>query len=156
MGPSCLQRLRSADHPTYWECPRTFPRKKEIRRIRELQPLLEAIVGARMELDENVEDASYFAELSWQTPPGPVPGVGARVILTYVAVRFSALGRLATVWGCVPERPVERALEQKLATLLEAHGYLFVPRAFLEEPYDGVNRFAPQIRDWWCRFFDYC
>jgi hypothetical protein len=156
MDVALLRTLREADDPVHWECPPDFPWKSALAQVAELQPRLEEVVGQALVLDTNVQDASHFTELSWQTVPRPVPGIGKRVILTYIAIRFSAFGRLATLWGNVPEAPLDAELCGRIARVLVNAGYVVVPADALDEPYDGTNQFASQIRTWWLRYFDYC
>ena len=156
MDASILQILRRADDLEHWECPIDFPRENEVARVIALQPLLEKVVGNKLILDRNVEDAAYFAELSWQADPRPEPGIGGQVILTYLAIRFSAFGQLVTLWGNVPEAPIPSSLEEQLCRILLNAGYKVIPAQVLDGPYDGQHKFKSQITTWWLRYFDYC
>lgn len=72
---------------------------------------------------------------------------------TKFEIVFSAFGRLFTIWGNAPERPVSEPDVQIAQQLLEDEGYLFVPVEYLDEPYTGSNAFRDRIPDWWHQFF---
>jgi hypothetical protein len=101
-----LELLRRFDDPREWECPPDFPWEEEIARVRAVRPRLEEALGQELVLDDQVQDAAHFAELGWSAVPAQDLRSGSYVIRHYVAIRFSSFGRLATVWGNVPEAPV--------------------------------------------------
>lgn len=156
MDDEVLNTLHAADDPIWWECPREFPWDAELGGVRSLQGHLESIVGHALVLDDRIQDASHFAELSWEADPRKVTGLPGQVVLTYVAIRFSAFGRLVTIWGNVPEAPVSDGLRTRLNAALTQAGYVPVPYDDLDSPYTGINRFAAEIGTWWLRYFDYC
>lgn len=155
MNAESLEALHDADDVEHWECPPGFAWESEIAQVAALKPKLEQAIGHSLVLDKNVQDASHFAELSWHAQPRYVPGIG-QAILTYLAIRFSAFGRLVALWGNVPEAPLNAAVCEQLNQLLTNAGYTVIPADDLEERYNGQNRFADQIENWWHRFFDYC
>jgi hypothetical protein len=113
-----------------------------------LQPTLERIAGRPFVLDDGAQDASFFADLSIQTP-----GERPNWIDTMVAVRFSNFGRLFTTWSHGPER-LPAAVEAELVAAVEAAGFRFVPPGALDEPYTGRSEVF-RSTTWWIRFFDY-
>jgi len=120
----------------------------EFDRVRAVQSALERIAGRRFDLDENVQDATFFTELAIH-----VPGREAGWIDTVFAIRFSAFGRLFTNWSHGPERLPE-AVEAELIRTVEAAGFRFVPPAAANELYTG--RYPGwHGMTWWSRFFDY-
>lgn len=156
MDDRVLNTLRAADDPVEWECPPSFPWQAEMDRVRSLRGHLESLVGHSLVLDDHVEDASYFTELSWQTEPRNAPGHFGQVIMTYVAIRFSAFGRLVTIWGNVPEAPIPDGVLARLTDALTHAGYVPVPCKELDSAYTGINKFHAEIKTWWLRYFDYC
>lgn len=156
MDDGVLNTLRAADDPVEWECPVNFPQQKQMDRVRSMQGHLESLVGHVLVLEDQVQDASYFAELSWPTEPRKVAGHRGRVILTQLAIRFSAFGRLVTVWGNVPEAPISDRVRASLESALSQAGYVPVPCDALDSPYTGIHKFAAEIKTWWACYFDYC
>jgi hypothetical protein len=154
MDAAVLEELMAADDPRHWYGPPDFDYDAELAAVAALRPTLESIVGQPLIIDRSVQDAAFFTELSYRTKPRS-SAIG-RVVLTYVAIRFSCFGRLVTVWGNVEEAPVTGALAGELASALRRNGYRYVPAADLEEPYSGSHVHAAGIHTWWLRFFDYC
>jgi hypothetical protein len=74
---------------------------------------------------------------------------------TFVALRFSAFGRLATVWSSTDQVRKGPKESDAIEAVLRQHGYSFVPIAALDEMYDGCCRFGDRIETWWERFFGY-
>jgi hypothetical protein len=90
------ETLEAADTPRGLERPRGFNRKRAIARVAQLKPELERIAGATFELDDRVEDATFFADLGIYRPfEKVVLGFIApqRFMLSVVTVRFSSFGR---------------------------------------------------------------
>jgi hypothetical protein len=153
MNEKDLARLHAADDRVHWDCAPILPWKQEIARVKELKPQLERASGHAFELEDNVQDASFFADLAAHTKARP--GLGGQIVGTELAIRFSGFGRLVTIFSTESdESPLPQAAS--LVGILEAAGYLYVPCEVLEEEYSGnlADRF-PQITTWWLRFFDY-
>ena len=156
MDEKVHKKLTEADDPVHWEMPPTFAWKTEIARVKSRKSSLEAVVGHALELNENIQDAAHFAELAWLTGPDEHKARPHQEILSYVAIRFSAFGRFATIWGNVAELPISDSLLLKLTDALTDAGYVPIPIADLNERYDGGNQYAESIETWWYRYFDYC
>lgn len=122
--------------------------------VRELKPVVEAITARTFEVDEHVQDASFFTELASfvdarQSPSG---GIVRHVVL---AIRFSAFGRMFTIWHSRPEEfAVDSALVQRVISAVQNAGYTYADAAELQSPYDGPNRHLAGV-SWWERYFDY-
>jgi hypothetical protein len=54
----------NADHATACEAPPDFDWARVIERVRNIQPEVESITGREFEIDENVQDASFFTDLA--------------------------------------------------------------------------------------------
>ncbi len=114
-----------------------------------LKPELEQIVGRPFVLNDKVQDATFFADLSIERL-----GRQPNWIDTVFALRFSYFGRLFTTWcHCESERlPDEVAA--KLVAAAERGGFRYVSALALNEAYTGRHpEFAGS--SWWIRFFDY-
>ena len=147
MTPSELSILRDADDPIACEYPAGFDWCRAIEEVRSLKPEIERIAGRAFELDDQVQDASFFAELAVHKP-------SERVIETVFSVSFSSFGRLFTDWAnCASERLMPQTASAIVARLKDA-GFVHVSEAALALPYSGGNPvFAGQT--WGHRFFDY-
>jgi hypothetical protein len=154
MNAELLSLLRNTDDPNNWEYPRRFRWKKEIVDVEAVKSKLEKVLGQQLEMDKNVQDASFFTELAWHTPERHIVGIGLTK-LTYVAIRFSAFGRFVTICGNVPEAPLAAGLVDELVKVLSTAGFTYIPAEVLAEKYDGCVRGAPEDTTWWDRYFDY-
>src|SRR5262245_42736176 len=100
MEPAVRELLEEADDPTHAEVDPRLDWPAIHTRVATLLPELEQIAGRAVVLDDRVEDASFFADLSVQRP-GPRPNW----IDTVFAIRLSNFGRLFTTWShCEAER----------------------------------------------------
>src|SRR5436305_1567845 len=113
MEPVVRERLDAADDPVHAEGDPKLDWPAIHARVAALRPELERIAGRAFVQDNNVQDASFFTELSIQRP-GPRPNW----IDTVFAVRFSGFGLLFTTWShCEAERPgAHRGRERKVRT----------------------------------------
>jgi len=139
----------AADDPAACEQPIGFDRDVAMEELRSLHPELAAILGEPLELDEQVQDASFFAELAFC-----IPGSQPRALDTVLAVRFSAFGRLFTIWSHCPTQPIEAEQLAQIINTVESRGFRYVDTASLDEPYHGRNPLFGGST-WWYRFFDY-
>jgi hypothetical protein len=149
MEPAVRELLDAADDPVHAEGNPALDWPAIHAAVAGLRPELERIAGRAFVQDNNVQDASFFTELSIQRP-----GQQPNEIDTVFAVRFSGFGRLFTTWShCEAERlPAEVAAE--LVAAVERAGFRYVPAAAFDAPYTGRHPgFAGS--SWWIRFFDY-
>ncbi len=148
MKPETLQLLQTADDAKSCENPIGFDWDKAMARVRSLQPEVEAIIGRRLELDENVQDASFFTELA-----AYVPSVKPKHMEAAIAITFSAFGDLFTVWSSAPDE-IPATVVEKVVTAVQGHGFHYVDGDSLSEQYIGDN---PVFREnnWSYRFFSY-
>ncbi len=148
------QLLVSNDSPTDWEYPSGFDWTAACRAVRLLQPAAEALLEQPLRLDDQVQDASYFAELFVFEDGAVRPPVTSMVFK--IAIRFSSFGRMATIHANSVLSDLGQYPVAPLAALLEVQGFVYVPAEVLAEPYDGVLPHVPaDITTWWGRFFDY-
>lgn len=141
--------LMKADVRGAWEYPPQADWAAAIARVRGLKPDLERIVSTQLHLDDQVQDASFFADLG-SLSTGPTEN--GTILLSYrICVRFSWFADMFTVFG---DKLSDFDL-QAVKDFLEKHGYVYVPANELEQPYDGVNVPYEAELTWWTRYFDY-
>jgi len=148
MESAVIQKLRAADCDAY-EYPPNFNWESEMKRVKGLIWNLENRLGVILKVDENVQDASYFAEIyhryldretnQWNTP---------------ISFMFSSFGGLFTQWSnsdfCrPPTKNIEDAVEY-----IGSQGFVFVSGDVLEQKYDGL---ATRLHGytWHARYFSY-
>lgn len=148
MRPETMRILREADDPVDVEGESREGGEEAWRNVRALVPALEAILGKRLELDENVQDASFMTDIALREETAP------RVWDALVAVRFSNFGRLYTVWTSYPSWRIAPETVERIIGAVRAAGFVYVEAEELQEPYTGRNP-ALEGSTWWIRFFDY-
>ncbi|MBD2075485.1 hypothetical protein H6F86_16595 [Phormidium sp. FACHB-592] len=148
MKQETLAKLQSADDPAEWESPVDFDWHEAMSRVRRLKPEIEQLTGRPFEIDENVQDASFFTELSLHKPGGKL-----NFIETVLAIRFSAFGNLFAVWNRSSEQFPPSVVEQVIKTT-EHYGFIYVNADELDEQYTGQHE-GFKTQSWWIRFFDY-
>lgn len=149
MDPRTRQLLLDADDPVAYEMPAGFDWQRAMTRVRALVPILEAIVGRPLTLDEHVQDASFFTDVACHRE-ATHPGMG-RVFEVIIAVRFSSFGDLFTVTFAAD---VAADVVSRVIDAVSDAGFVHVPADELAEPYTGRHpSFA--ATSWWIRFFDY-
>lgn len=149
MKPEVLQLLLAADDSTYFDLPLPdFDYFGVDAKVDQIQHELERLVGRTFVYDAP-QDASYFGELAIQ-----VPGEKPHYVDTVIGVRFSWFGNLFTTWSNPWAEQLPDATVQQIIETVQRHGFVYVSKKDLDEPYTGIN---PPIRDetWWYRFFDY-
>jgi hypothetical protein len=144
--------LLKFDLPEF-ECPPDFDGTAAMSLVRRIQPELEAVLSLPLELNSNVQDASYFTELEVVEPAPGLPQGRTKRLTTRLSIRFSCFGRMATVcdWG----QGIEAVRLSALGDLLSAHGFVYVPEAALQEKYDGRAWPGQGPPTWFRRYFDY-
>ncbi len=148
MSKATLDYLMKHDTPPPWDWPVGFDHKTELERVRALGPQLSAITGKPLRLDDKVQDATFFAEWSALEPaPRTWPGISNPVHLYQIAIRFSAFGKLYSVWGNCPDQPVCDEIVRNIEQLLSPLGYVHVPENLLSQPH------PTQGLTWQNRFF---
>ena len=158
MDEDTLRVLLGADDVDRCESPRGFRWETEMAKVRALGPVLERIAGRKFEVDENVQDASFFTDLgTYDTRARPQGGTLRFAVLT---VRFSSFGRLFTVWSVDDDAEAVRGpklppeIVRAVIDAVGQQGYVYVDAEALHADYTGAN---PHLQggSWWIRFFDY-
>lgn len=149
MTDKTLHLLLASDHPSACEAPPGFDDSGAMRRVKALVPPLQRVVGRDLAVDENVQDASYFTDI---TCYGAAVAKGAGAVrVAVIRIVFSSFGGLFTVLFADDLDP--GIIDQAISVVTEA-GFTFVPADELEEPYTGGN---PHLigMTWFTRFFCY-
>jgi hypothetical protein len=149
LKPETLGLLLAADDPVNWEFPdgwcEEYPRAME--RVRAVAADLERVLGLSFQLDDQVQDASFFADLAAIR----LDANGKQECI--FTIRFSAFGKLFTIWQwentAIPASDLATVI-----SIVRSHGFEYVDAEALEESYTGSH---PGFRHatWWVRFFDY-
>lgn len=152
MDTEKLKLLELADHETACEFPPDFNYHASMKRVEDLKPKLNAIVGKPLELDLNVQNASFFADLFIIEPPI----YGGSMYHYVLGIRFSSFGNFFTVWSNSVSEKIGEAKITEVIAETEAAGFVYVDAATLEQEYTGKNQYlAGDVGNWWCRYFDY-
>jgi hypothetical protein len=150
--------LLQHDSATDVEYPPGFDWQASMAAVKALKPEAERILGQPLKLDDQVQDASFFADL-FMFEEGAVGPNGVTTMVFKIAIRFSTFGKMATIHtnSAASDRgtyPVAR-----LAEFLEKSGFQYIPAESLAERYDGKLKGLDQSvggpATWWYRFFDY-
>jgi hypothetical protein len=147
-----LKLLELTDHETACEFPPHFNYHASMKRVEDLKTKLNAIVGKPLELDLNVQDASFFTDLFIIEPPI----YGGNMHHYVLGIRFSCFGNFFTVWSnSISEKIIDAEIAQVIAKT-EAAGFVFIDAETLEQEYTGKNQYlAGDVESWWHRYFDY-
>lgn len=150
--------LLAADCPRGQERPETYPFDPDAawRDIEAARERLEAVIGETLEVDRQVQDASFLADLYVLSPAARV-NEWTMALYFDLCVRFSAFGRLFTVFTHAGRLNDARFDLARIVETVRERGFHYVPAGELREPYDGANealRGDPGI-SWWTRYFDY-
>jgi hypothetical protein len=88
--------LLQNDSATDVEYPPEFDWQASMAAVNAMKPQAEPILGQPLKLDDQVQDASFFAEL-FVFEDGAVGPNGATTMVFKVAIRFSTFGKMATI-----------------------------------------------------------
>lgn len=148
MDLATLSKLQAADDPHHCEYPPDFDWQESMKRVRTVKPLLEEVAGRHLLLDDQVQDATYFADLR-VAEPREVNGFNQSKIS--FSVSFSCFGSLVTISN---ENVVSDEKLRQMRSVLEAQGFVCVDSALLREPYTGSHS-GFNGSTWMDRFFNY-
>jgi hypothetical protein len=154
--------LLAADDDIHCEWPPEFDRDRELDRVRAIQPMIEKTLGCNLDLDDSIQDASYFASLAlWKyVPPDPnlytAPGIErAGTNYAVIDISFSCFGNLVTIGSSVD--PKDKFPDETIiyvANVLNENGFVFISEEDLFEKYSGNNPYFSEST-WGERYFSY-
>ena len=147
--------LVSVDEKGNWEFPKNGRWDIPFEEVESIKPELEQITGVILDIDKNVQDASFLTDLGLLDERYYDREKECGALSYLFSIRFSNFGRMFTVicseW---PENKEKYNLD-KVIEYLQERKYKYIPEMELHEPYDGVNKpFEPNLT-WWIRYFDY-
>lgn len=150
--------LLQHDSATDVEYPPGFNWQASMAAVKAFKPEAERILDQPLKLDDQVQDASFFAEL-FVFEEGAVRPNGATAMVFKIAIRFSTFGKMATIHTNSAASDLRRYPVARLAELLKQAGFQYIPAESLAERYDGKLKGLDQSvggeATWWYRFFDY-
>ena len=155
MDPAIRQLLMKNDFVGEWYDEPANPSLK-LHELEAIKPQIEVVVGRELDIDPNVEDATYLTDIGLLDDRyyNRKARTGAWVFL--FAFRFSCFGWMFTVHGTEwRERSKEWNLDEVIR-FLKDWGFAYIPEDELRVPYDGPNKWSVGgPATWWTRFFDY-
>lgn len=150
--------LTAADRLGEWE----FPSDDNVDLwpvIDSLAAELEKITGYKLDVDRNVQDASFMTDIGLLDDRYYNRAAGTGVIYYIFSFRFSNFARLFTLHGDEWEQRYEELGLARCIAVIRSRGFVYVAADALESPYDGINGtnnpIAGSPLTWWIRFFDY-
>ncbi|MFC4637921.1 hypothetical protein [Deinococcus hohokamensis] len=141
MREATRELLLQVDSATEWECPTGFDYQTALREVRAFAEDAAQMLNLNFTLDDQVQDASFFADLY-------------EVDLA-VGVWFSAFGRMALAFTENVRAWTSEGVPVEIVHLLQRHGYGVV------QPQDGTDMYDGALKDlrgkttWIGRLFDY-
>ena len=147
--------LISVDEIGNWEFPKGGRWDIPFNEVMSIKPDLEIISGVTLDIDKNVQDASFLTDIGLLDDRYYDREKGSGALSYLFSIRFSNFGRMFTLIGSEwPENEKKYNLS-KVIEYLQERDYKYIPEAELDEPYDGINEpFEPNLT-WWIRYFDY-
>ena len=158
MDQTIHDKLIAADRLAEWERP-TGVTDDLWTTVDSLVPAIESLTGYQLDVDRNVQDASFLTDVGLLDDRYFDRATSSGVIYYIFSFRFSNFGRLFTLHGGEWQQRFDEFRLGECLDLIQSRGFIYIPAAELDSPYDGVNRSdhslcSPPIT-WWIRFFDY-
>ena len=155
MEYSIRDLLLKFDRLGEWEGPANSDWASRYSEVEATKPKIEAIVGWPLDIDRNVQDASFLTDIGLLDARYYDRKTNTGALYYIFAIRFSNFGHMFTLHGAEWE---ERYDELQLGTvikLLESQDFAYIPADQLASLYDGVNEPLSNGFTSWTRFFDY-
>lgn len=152
MTPETKKLLLNFDEDGRWETPSNFNYNKLRTQVTKLVNELQKTFDLNFVLDDQVQDASFFADI--RIPHELVNN--ARTELGY-SLRISNFGNLSTINF---QDEYSEATTNKFIEVLERNGFSYVNADELDNDYDGTfeqfrNSQGQYSNTWYIRYFDY-
>lgn len=145
--------LSSFDDAQEWYAPKHFDYFKKMESVRNVTKLLEEHTGYKFEIDESVQDASFFTEIKiLESSIQERKDKGLNYLGLYsLFIRFSSFGNLVTM-SCRSDFDLG---QDDIIKILRNEGYIYIDPKDSDEPYDGKNKSLIDEYTWWDRYFSY-
>jgi hypothetical protein len=148
--------LLEADEKGHWEFPPNSAQGTSMEEIDAMLPDLERVLGVKLDVDRNVQDASFLTDVGYLDDRSYDREKGCGALCYLFSFRFSNFGRMFTLFGsCLDDGGGTFIKAMAARRYIEAEGFTFVDADELEEFYDGKNEPFDNKLTWWTRFFDY-
>jgi hypothetical protein len=149
--------LLNIDNVENCESPSNFNYINAINKVKSIKSKLEKLLGQKLEVDDCVQDASFFTDLYVleESQKNKRKTEGSYALLYDFTIRFSSFGNLVTIFSHTISQLEEKFPLNEIIQTLQNNGYTYVNADALDEPYDGVNKYIGQNDTWWIRYFDY-
>jgi hypothetical protein len=133
-----LARLQELEDSGDYEQPTRFDYHGSVARFETFVRALEADLGqpAELETGDKIQDATFHSDARFVLASGDA-----------VLIRASNFGELVTIYE---DEKVPEEMRARIVSLLQAHGFVYVPYRLLKLPCSD-----PTFPDWWGRFFDW-
>jgi hypothetical protein len=155
MRPEIHNILISVDEKDNWEYPKKFRWDKRMKLIQEFKNDFESVFKIELDIDKNVQDASFTTDLGLLDEKFYDRKTGTGALRYIFSFRFSNFGNLFTILN-MPDKNDKYYTEiLTCRKILENSKFVFIDLSELDELYDGVNEPYENGLTWWTRFFDY-
>lgn len=144
--------LQTHDDPEHLEFPAEGTDGVSFAEVESLLPELSLITGLSLQIDYNVQDASFLTDLAaYEEVLNTEHGSSATVLIPSICLRFSNFGRMVAIYSGRPEHFLREPMLHRLIAFLDGRRFVYVPDELL-----GDQDPRPRIFDsWQIRFFDY-
>lgn len=147
-----MEYLLALDAPPDCEAGANFDPIKEYAVVESLGQDLSSISGHNLKLDMSIQDASFFADwVAYEDLPRPHPNFPSGAIHTILRIRFSAFGRMFSIWCDSDLFPISEDRRHRIIEYLMERDLVYAPDSLLELPYHHPEGFP----NWGVRYFDY-
>jgi hypothetical protein len=157
MEKSLLDFLISIDDAENCEASKNFNYLKEMDNVKNIKNKLESLVKEHLEIDEFVQDASFFTELFiLETSQKMRKDNGEGYVCLFdLSIRFSSFGNMVCIFSNNDFDIYSKYPIKEIIDLLKSEGYVYVDAKQLDELYTGINTHIGDKDTWWIRYFDY-
>ncbi len=147
--------LLSFDEKDNWEFPADFEWEKLSQLLKEFIKYCESILDLKVKLDDEIQDASFFARIEFPVDKNYNREKDSKSTLNHIYFKFSNFGKLFTL-GHNPDAENQYYKEiLKCKEYLKEKGFIYIENIELDAPYDGVNEPYEEGLTWRIRYFDY-
>lgn len=153
MGKELKELLLSFDDQEECDSSQNFNYLNEMKKVYIIKSKIENIISNELTIDECVQDASFFTELS--TLKKSQNDGESFVYLYELSIRFSLFGNMVTIFSNTENNALNKYPIKEIVDMLQSDGYIYINSELLDEPYDGINKYISKKDTWWTRYFDY-